>query len=106
MRWIKKDRGNRDYKIVKRFALLPIQINNEYRWFEMCYIVKKRWFSLYDSGWKKVSWTDRETYKMWKNVYRYNCADSGCKHCINGELCSLGKEAKIEDAICYSRRSR
>lgn len=103
---MKKDRGNRDYKIVKRFALLPIKINNEYRWLETCYIVKERWFSWYESGWSKKSWTDKKTYEMWKNRYKYNCADSSCKYCINGELCSLGKEAKIEDSICYSWRSK
>lgn len=106
MRWMKKDKGNLDYKIVKRFALFPIQVKNEYRWFETCYIVKERWFSWYESGWINKSWTDKETYEMWKNGYRYSCADSSCKYCINGELCSLGKEAKIEYTICYSRRSR
>ena len=36
MRWIRKP-----IKIVKRFAILPIRIDDEYRWLEMVYIFKK-----------------------------------------------------------------
>lgn len=36
MRWTRKP-----IKIVKRFAILPIRIEDEYRWLEMVYIFKK-----------------------------------------------------------------
>lgn len=109
MRWKKKEQGNLDYKIVKRFALLPIRVGKEYRWFETCYIIKMRWYSWYESGWWNKSWTDKETYELWKKGYKYNCncADSGCRYCINGELCFIGKEAKIDNnGVCHSRRDR
>lgn len=42
MRWIRKP-----IKIVKRFAILPIRIEDEYRWLEMVYIFKKYKNSLF-----------------------------------------------------------
>ena len=106
MRWIKKPKLNTDYKIVKRFALLPIRVNNEFRWLETCYIVKQRWYDFYDTGWANLSWTDQTTYLRWKRNRDQicHCADSSCKYNSEGEFCMLGRGAVLtNDGVCYSK---
>lgn len=106
MRWTKKYR-NRNYKIVKRFALLPIRVGNEYRWLETCYILKERSHSWgEDLGWVNISWTNADTYKMWKEERQYRCADKTCKHWVEGGICQL-EDAKVDNnGICYSREAK
>ena len=104
MKWQKKQKLNRNSncKIVKRFALFPIEINNEYRWLETCYIVKRRWISWHESGWQNISWTDKNTYLIWKKGC-FPCHISACKHHLDGGFCALQYDAKIDNnGVCYS----
>ena len=104
MRWTKKYR-NRDYKIVKRFALLPIRVGNEYRWLETCYVLKEKSYSWGETlGWINISWTNAETYEMWKQGCQHRCIDKTCKHWVEGGFCQL-EDAKVDNnGICYSRK--
>ena len=109
MRWTKGIKN--DYRLIKRFALLPIKVNNEYRWLETCYIVQERWYSWYEASWCNISWTDKITYLRWKKSNsRYKkcyCAGSDCKYNLEGQLCMLGNGAVItNDGICYSREEK
>lgn len=107
MRWTKKYHRNKDYKIVKQFALLPIRVGNEYRWFETCYVLKERSYSWgEDLGWINISWTNAETYEMWKHGCQNRCIDKTCMHWMESGFCDL-KSAKVDNnGICYSRVGR
>lgn len=104
MRWQKKQKSVTAYKIVKRFALLPICINNEWRWFETCYILKTRQFiSWIELEWVNTSWVSKNAYLVWKQGAR-RCDEHKCKHCIDGVICALQYNANIDNyGICRSR---
>ena len=103
MRWQKKQKSVTDYKIVKRFALFPICIGNEWRWLETCYIVKTRWISWGESGWTNTAWTTKNAYLVAKKG-SHLCANTTCKYCIGGVVCKLQHEATIDNmGICRSR---
>ena len=101
MRWIKKKRES-NIKVVKRFALFPICINNEWRWLETCYIVKRRWTSWDETGWENFLWTDKKAYLNWKQGCP-SCHIGACKHHLTGGFCALQHEAVIENnGVCHS----
>lgn len=104
MKWTTKPKLNTDYKIVKRFALLPIRVNNEFRWLETCYIVKEKYYSWgEDLGWVNIAWANAETYEMWKEGRQNRCITKTCKYWAEGGFCKL-EDAKVDNnGICYSR---
>lgn len=107
MKWTKKTKI-RDYRMVKRFALFPIRVNDEYKWLETCYILQERWYSFYEAEWCNISWVDKQTYLKWKEdkFTRCSCADSLCKYNYDGEFCMLGNAAMISNnGICYSKET-
>lgn len=54
MKWKKYGR-----RCVRRFALFPIKIENEYRWFEVVYIEQRRdWLDC----WKNVRFVSKDYY--------------------------------------------
>ena len=103
MRWQKKQKSVTDYKIVKRFALFPICVNNEWRWFETVYILKTRWASWGELEWINSSWVSENAYRVWKQG-AMRCDEVKCKHCIDGAICALQYDANIDAyGICRSR---
>lgn len=58
MRW---KRGN--LRCVKRFALWPVRIKEEYRWLETVYIIQRRLG--YERFWHNESFEDEEVYNRW-----------------------------------------
>jgi hypothetical protein len=110
MRWIKKPKVGtiRELKIVKRFLLFPTRINNEFRWLETAYIVKKRWYSFYETGWNYTAWTDKQHYERWKKHNDYaQCSNIMCQYNIDGDFCGLnGGAIMTNDGVCYSREDK
>ena len=103
MRWKKKQKSLTDYKIVKRFTLFPICVNNEWRWFETCYILKTRWSRWGELKWTNTSWVSENAYRVWKQGAR-RCDEIKCKHCMDGTICALQYNANIDDyGICRSK---
>ena len=103
MRWQKKQKSVTDYKIVKRFALFPICINNEWRWLETCYILKTLWISWHEEEWTNTAWVSENAYLAWKQGSK-RCDDKNCKYCIDGAVCALQYEAKVNNyGICLSK---
>lgn len=58
---------NKPWRCVKRFALLPITIEQETRWFEVVYIRQWRCPGMTFFPWVDHEFIDKETYKKWKN---------------------------------------
>ena len=103
MRWQKKQKSVTDYKIVKRFTLFPMCVNNEWRWLETCYILKTRWISWYEAEWTNTAWVSENAYLVWKQGSK-RCDEDKCKHCIDGAICALQYTANIDDyGVCRSK---
>ena len=60
MRWHNPQRG--DYRIIETFLFLPRTIDEETRWFEVCYI-KQRYSGWSWDDWSFVEKCDYENYK-------------------------------------------
>lgn len=58
MRWKKAQTGDR--RIIKTFALIPIEIKNEVRWLETCYI-KQEYSYLFD--WENRAFVEKDDYE-------------------------------------------
>ena len=52
------------YRYIKRFAIFPIKINNEYRWLETCYIRQAYRDGAY---WKNECFINKEVYEKGRN---------------------------------------
>ena len=65
MKWKYKYR-----RIIKRFALLPILANDEYRWLQTVYI--SQWRNVYSDFWHNETFVDKELYLS------YKMEDAGC----------------------------
>ena len=61
MRWIEKEE-----RCVRRFALLPICINGENRWFETVYIIQRMQCDGYDGYWRNECFVDKEVWETWE----------------------------------------
>ena len=61
MRWIKPD--NNDIKVKKKFALLPIVIGNEVRWFEWVTVKYRYGYNeaIYSFSWIPVKFIDKDS---------------------------------------------
>ena len=64
MRW--KTPKPSDGRIIKKFALLPIEINREVRWLETVYIFQTYYDGVYLIGWKSLSFVTKEEYENYK----------------------------------------
>lgn len=67
MKFKLKDKSN-EYKhgrIIKRFALFPIKIGLEIRWFETCYIRQRYWSSWHETGWEDLDFATVDDYENW-----------------------------------------
>lgn len=57
-------------RVIRRFALFPIEIDEEFRWLEVVYIWQRlRWtpYSVfYDYKWENKEFVDKEFYKTWR----------------------------------------
>ena len=65
MRWKNKQKPeNHDIRIIKRFLIIPVKINDEYRWMEKASIKQQY---LYTTGhcmkWVNISWEDKVNKK-------------------------------------------
>jgi hypothetical protein len=73
MRWIRKmptEPREGEYRIVKKFALLPYRIDNEYRWLETMYILQQ--LNAYIDGClmgRSLEWDDVEFASKYDNVF-------------------------------------
>ena len=71
MRWKTPTKGSE--RVIKRFAILPIEAGKETRWLEVCYI-KQSWYQpLYvnvDGFWKNIAFVTEEDYdEFHDNLY-------------------------------------
>ena len=66
MRWFAPTRGST--RIIKRFAMLPIEVNKENRWLEWCYIKQEYYVPCYcgESYWKPIKFVAEEDYEHYK----------------------------------------
>ena len=68
MRWSKPMDG--EVRIVKKFALLPIEaINGDVAWLETVYVKQKYVSGLYYSGWVDMAFATQEEYEEYKNAH-------------------------------------
>ena len=65
MRWRKL---NQNHRIIKRFAIFPIEIDKIRIWLETVYIIQR--YSAFSEGWINDGLTDRKTYLEWKRINR------------------------------------
>lgn len=56
---------NKDIRIIKRFALLPIRIDYEVRWLETVYIRQE-----YYNGWHNDGFVDKRSYLNLKGLQK------------------------------------
>ena len=90
MRWIKKpDPKVLGFRAIKRFALFPIQVKDEYRWLETCYIFQERWEDFGESGWENKHWLTKEEYKLWHKGCKNAKWNGSCKHKVGEDGCEL-----------------
>ena len=52
-------------KIIKRFALIPIKLNNESHWLKQVYIKQRFVYSDVYSYWENVDFTTKEEYESY-----------------------------------------
>ena len=57
------------YRVIKAFAIFPIEAGEELRWLETCYIL--RCFSRY-WGWRNIRFTTKEEYLKDKEERKQN----------------------------------
>ena len=53
-----------DKRVVRRFAILPIKIEKEIRWFEFVYI--EQYYSEFYESWYNNRFVDQDRWKMYK----------------------------------------
>lgn len=67
MRWLSPEDGMT--RIIKRFAIFPIEVNRENRWLEWCY-VKQEYYQprliTMDGYWKSIKFVTEEDYDQYK----------------------------------------
>lgn len=70
MRFKCKDKPEHgDRRTIKKFAILPIKIDNEIRWletvyiFQICNVVYS--FGSYKHYWKSIEFSDKKRYEKW-----------------------------------------
>ena len=64
MRWSRKWQ-----RVIRRFALFPIRVQDEYRWLEVVYIRQKKKLSckpLIEHEWYNCDFVDRGYYMTWR----------------------------------------
>lgn len=64
MKWFKPKDG--DVRILPVFALIPIAIGDEVRWFEMCYIKQRFHSDFLEDYWTNITFADRSDYERYK----------------------------------------
>ena len=98
MRWIKKPNAKvLGFRAIKRFALFPIHIKDEYRWLEICYIFQERYHDFYESSWENKHWLTKEEYKLWNKGCKNAKWNGSCKYKIGEDGCRLRYNAKLDD---------
>jgi hypothetical protein len=71
MRWkVEPDPKPHDYRVVKRFAFLPIEVDDEARWWETVYILQQYSKTIINT----YNWFDRNftTEEEYRKYLRYN----------------------------------
>jgi len=65
MRWRTRDYGITK-QIIKRFALFPHCLKDEWRWLETFYVLQER--LPYNVLWCNMRWATKEEYLAWKET--------------------------------------
>lgn len=64
MRWKSPTRGN--IRIIKRFAIIPIEVKDEVRWLEWCYIKQEYCCGYCEGWWNSIKFVTEDDYERYK----------------------------------------